>query len=257
MNGVFACVYVFHPRVTASSRNYEHKVRRSFSFFVFAALSAAAVCESPCPPSSECVAAAMVQQQPHFKAFFATATNGVAVRVRVCVSVCHPEHHLKFMVFRKAPWHSDISTAAVQQAANLTQAHIHIMCTMHEGTPSLSLAKLRHARDLKSITSRRGTLYLVQYTIWRLYGGHMVGIWWPYGGGGETHLFADDGLSLHIPGIVKHHPKKKPSREKRDTHTTTPTRLNPAGARGHHHCNTRLGGWTKFINRETECMLMS
>ena len=152
-----ACLWECVPSkdLTASSRNYGHRVRLDFSFFVFAVLSVAACCCVCITSSSKLcmyVAAAMVQRQPHFKcqgiAFVAT-THGVLVRVRVSVFVCHPEHNL-----------NNYNPCALASSENRvvhrhpnsngttsTEPHtgrIHTRYGVYEGTPVLPLFNLRH-----------------------------------------------------------------------------------------------------------------
>ena len=46
------------------------------------------------------------------------------------------------------------------------------------------------------------------------------------------------------------------SRGKQVPHGTTTTLLNSAGARGQHHCTTRLGGWTQINIKEKNRVLL-
>ena len=129
--------------LTASSGNYERRVRFNFSFSEKnAVLSAAAVYVSPRPPSS-------VRRDSHHDGATAAAFQGswyylcgshegcmcVCVSVRVCLPVCHPEQNLDDcnqhlpLIFKSTTGAVQTSQQrTVQQAANLLQAHINIMC---------------------------------------------------------------------------------------------------------------------------------
>jgi len=59
-----------------------------------------------------------------------------------------------------------------------------------------------------------------------------------------------DQILLLLTDLLKYDRIMVYSRGKQVIHTSTPTLLYSAGARGQHRCNTRLGGWTQINIKE-------
>ena len=151
------CVSVCPPSIlqqAVRTMNTKHGAISASLFLLCCAVCCCCVL-SPCPPSSAYNVAAMVQRRPQSKVLpFVTATEGVSMRVCLCVFVCHPEHnpddsnphYSTSSELQKHPWRTQTSQQQRCNKQRTSHRLVYMSYVPCEGKPVFPLFNLRHPR---------------------------------------------------------------------------------------------------------------